>query len=309
MMQTIAYKLSEYKIIENVYGDLVWECHFGLGTLKNGKCFINGDILYLMPGVNAGPGFLKGEFLDHLNKLPKWEKTKYYCTSYKIYECKTGRIKPLLERSNNRLQDETILRKNESIQTGVTKNEYKSIETYKSKDISYKLNQYEIMKKNNGQLFWKSYSGLNSLNEGRCFINGSILFLEQGETKRTGIRKGEFLQKLIQLPDWEGTKNFCKSYAIYYSDTGGICRSLGKDKELKKKVYTKNDSVSNKTYRTGIKLEPILLNRIISKDKLKTFFIVCKILVILILKLLVGCFKLIRKVTRAIFGKLTRFRG
>jgi hypothetical protein len=308
-MQTIAYKLSEYKIIENVYGDLVWECHFGLGSFKNGKCFINGDILYLMPGVNAGPGFLKGEFLDHLKKLLKWKKTKYYCTSYKIYECKTGRIKPFLERSNNRLHDETILRENESIQAGVTKNEYKLIETYKSGDTSYKLNQYEIMKKPNGQLFWKSYSGLNSLIEGRCFINGSILFLERGETKRTGIGKLEFLQKLIQLPDWEGTKYFCKSCAIYYSDTGGICRSLGKDIELKTKVYTKNDSVSNKTHRTGIKFEPILFNRIISKDKLKTFFIVCKILVILILKLLVGSFKLIRKVTRANIGKLTRFKG
>ena len=308
-MQTIAYKLSEYKIIENVYGDLVWECHFGLGNLKNGKCFINGDILYLMPGVNAGPGFLKGEFLDHLKKLPKWEKTKYYCTSYKIYECKTCRIEPLLEKSNNRLQDETILRKNESTQTGVTKNKYKSIETYKSGDTSYKLNHYEITKKNNGKLFWKSYSGLNNSNEGRCFIHGSILFIEQGETKQTGIRKGEFLKKLIRLPDWEGTKYFCKSYAIYYSDTEGRCRSLEKDIKLKKKVYTKNDSVSNKTYRTGIKLEPILLNRIISKDKLNTFFSVCKILVILILKLLVGCFKLILRVTRATFGKLTRFRG
>jgi hypothetical protein len=309
MMQTIAYKLSEYKIIENVYGDLVWECHFGLGTLKNGKCFISGDILYLMPGVNAGPGFLKGEFLDHLKKLPKWEKTKYYCTSYKIYECKTGRIKPLIERNINRLQDETILRKNESIQTGVTENKHKSIETYESGDISYKLNQHVITKKNDGQLFWKSFSGLNSLNEGRCFINGSILFLEQGKSSRTGIRKGNFPQKLIQLPDWEGTKYFCKSYAIYYSDTGSICRSFRKDKDSKKKMYTKNDSISFKKYRSGIKLEPILLNRIISKDKLDTFFTVCKILVILVLKLLVGCFKLIRKVTRATFRKLTRFRA
>ena len=81
MIQTVAYKLAEYKIIENVYGDLSWECHFGLGTLKNGKCFINGDILYFKPSDNTGPGFLKGEFLDHLNRLPKWQKTKYYCTS------------------------------------------------------------------------------------------------------------------------------------------------------------------------------------------------------------------------------------
>jgi hypothetical protein len=177
------------------------------------------------------------------------------------------------------------------------------------KKIAYKLSEYKIIETVYGDLVWECHFGLGTLKNGKCFINGSILFLEQGETKQTGIRKGEFLQKLIRLPDWEGAKYFCKSYAIYYSDTGGICRSLGKDKESKKKVYAKIDSVSNKTYRTGIKLEPILLNRIISKDKLKTFFIICKILVILILKLLVGCFKLIRRVTRATFGKLTRFRG
>ena len=175
--------------------------------------------------------------------------------------------------------------------------------------IAYKLSEYKIIENLYGDLVWECHFGLGTLKNGKCFINGSILFLEQVETKRTGIRKKEFLQKLIHLPDWEGTKYFCKSYAIYYSDTGGTCRSLGKDKESKKIVYIKKDPVSNKTYRTGVKLEPILLNRIISKDKLKTFFIVCKILVILILKLLVGCFKLIRKVTRAIVGKLTRFRA
>ena len=308
-MQTVAYKLAEYKITENAYGDLVWECHFGLGTLKNGKCFINGDILYLMPGVNAGPGFLKGEFLDHLNKLRKWEKTKYYCSSYKIYECKSGKIKPFLERRDNRLQDEAILRKNELSQTEVTKNNFISVKAYKSGELFYKLHRYEIIKRKNGQLFWKSYSGLNSLNEGRCFINGSILFLVHGINKRTGFSKREFLGKLIQLPDWEGTKYFCKSYAIYYSDTGSICRSLGQDKVLKKKMYTKNDSVSNKTYRTGIKFEPTLFKRIVTKEKLKTFFIAFKILVILILKLLVVCFSAIHRLTRAIVRKLFRSRG
>ena len=75
-----------------------------------------------MPGDNAGPGFLKGEFLDHLNKLPKWEKTKYYCTSYKIYECKTGQTSNhFLREVKSRLQDKTILRKNESIQTEAPK--------------------------------------------------------------------------------------------------------------------------------------------------------------------------------------------
>ena len=75
MIQTTAYKLAEYKVIENVYGDFSWEWHFGLGSLRNGKCFINGDVLYLKPSENTESWFLKGEFLYHLNRLPKWKKT------------------------------------------------------------------------------------------------------------------------------------------------------------------------------------------------------------------------------------------
>jgi hypothetical protein len=308
-MQTAAYKLAEYKIVEHVYGDLWWESHFGLGTLKNGKCFVNGDILFIKPTDNKSPGFLKGEFLDHLNKLPKWKKTKFYCTSYKIYECKSGGTKALSERIDSQLHNETFLRKSESTLKEVTNNKYKLVKVDKNGDLSYKLYRYEIIERNKGRLFWKSYGGLNSFKEGRCYINGSILFFEYGETERSGFKKREFLQKLIKLPCWERTNYFCTSYAIYYSDTGSICQSLGQDKDLKKEKDTKNVAVHNKKYRTGIKFEPILLNKIIPKDKFKTFFIVCKILAILILKFLVGCFKLIRKVTRAIFVKLPRFRG
>ena len=121
-MQTIAYKLSEYKIIEHLDGDLWWESHFGLGTLKTGKCFINKDILFIKPSDNTGPGFLKGEFLDHLKKLPRWEKTKFYCTSFKIYECKSGNTKSLFKGTYSRLQNETILKNNESNLKEVTNN-------------------------------------------------------------------------------------------------------------------------------------------------------------------------------------------
>ena len=90
MMQNTAFRLGEYKLIENEHGDLWWETHIGLGSSKSGKCFINGDILFIKPSDSMGSGFLKGEFLDHLDKLPKWEKTNYYCASYKIHGCKSG---------------------------------------------------------------------------------------------------------------------------------------------------------------------------------------------------------------------------
>ena len=87
-MKNTAYRLGEFKIIEKEFEDLSWETHIGLGSLKSGKCFMIDDILFIKSSDIIEPGFLKGEFIDHINKLPKWEKTKYLCTSYKIYQCR-----------------------------------------------------------------------------------------------------------------------------------------------------------------------------------------------------------------------------
>ena len=307
-MQNTAYRLVEYKIIENEHGDLWWETHIGLGSLKIGKCFINGDILFIKPSDSTGPGFLKGEFLDHLNKLPKWEKTKYYCASFNISECKSGSRKLLFEGLDSRLQNEAILRKNGSTQREVDKGARKLVKLDTTKHISYKLRRYEIIEKNDGQLFWKSYRGLGSLKKGRCHIKGSILFLEPGETEPSSLMKRELMQQLIRLPDWERTKYFCRSYVIYYSKTCAICRRLGEDKDLKRND-AKNVIVSNKTYGAGINIEPIIVNKGDTKDKLKAFFYFCKLLMMLILKLLFGCFKIVYKVSRAFIDKWTRFRG
>ena len=226
--------MTEYKIIENAHGDLWWETHIGLGSLKSGKCFINGNILFIKPSDNTAPGFLKGEFLDHLKKLPKWEKTKYYCTGYKIYECKSGSTKPLLEVMDNRLQEEIILQKIGSTQKQVVKTTQKSAQANMAEPISYKLRRYEIIEKSNGKLFWKSHSGLTGYKKGRCHINGNILFLEPGETMLSRLKKKEFLQQLAHLPHWGKTRYFCPSCAIYYSKTGAICRRLEENKALKR---------------------------------------------------------------------------
>ena len=307
-MHNTAHRLAEYKIIENEHGDLWWETHIGLGSLKIGKCFINGDILFIKPSDSTGPGFLKGEFLDHLNKLPKWEKTKYFCASYKIYKCKSGSRKPIFEGINSRLQSRVILRKNGSTQKGIAKGTRKSVKVDTSDHISYKLRRYEITEKNNGQLFWKSHSGLGRLKKGRCHIKGSILFLEPGETVLSVPKKREFLQQLIRLPDWQRTKYFCTSYTIYCCKTGAICRRFKVNEDLKIDD-TKNVFSSKKTFIAGIKIKPIILNKIITKDKLSAFFNFCNILVMLILNLLLGCFKILYKVYSVFIDKWTRFRG
>ena len=308
MMQNPAYRLAEYKVIENEHADLWWETHIGLGSLKTGKCFINGDILFIKPSDSTGPGFLKGEFLDHLNKLPKWEKTKYYCASYKIYKCKSGSRKPILEGMNGRLQNKAILRKNGSTQREVAKTTCKSVKAYPTDHISYKLRRYEIIERNAGQLFWKSHSGLGNLKKGRCHIKGSILFLESGETELSSLKKRQFLQQLTHLPEWQGTKYFCTNYAIYYSKTGAICRRLGDEKDLNG-TGTKNVVVNHKTYGDGENIRPITVKKGDTKEKLKAFFNFYELLLMLILKLLFGCLQIVYKVSRAFIDKWTRFRS
>jgi hypothetical protein len=116
MMQYTAYRLGEYKIIEDEHGDLWRETHIGLGSSKSGECFINGDILlfwkspsglgslkvgrchikgsilFLEPGKTELSSPKKREFIQQLICLPDWRRTKYFCTNYAIYYSKTGAI-------------------------------------------------------------------------------------------------------------------------------------------------------------------------------------------------------------------------
>jgi hypothetical protein len=93
MARELSYKLGRYKITEAFGGGLWWESHHGVGSLKKGKCTIEGSILILGPSEIEEPGFLKREFVEHLDKLPNWDKTKYYCLSHSIHKCRTeGKI-------------------------------------------------------------------------------------------------------------------------------------------------------------------------------------------------------------------------
>jgi len=92
MTKVRSYRLGRYEIIEKGNGEIWWETHAGFGRVRTGNCFIIENILFIGPHKMETPGFLKGEFIEHLNKLPKWEKTKYYCSSYTFYNCNTGRM-------------------------------------------------------------------------------------------------------------------------------------------------------------------------------------------------------------------------
>lgn len=309
MMQNTAYRLAEYKIIENKHGDLWWETHIGLGSLKTGKSFINGDILFLVPSDITGPGFLKGEFLDHLNKLPKWKKTKYYCASYRISECRSVNQKPLTEEKDKRLKNEVDHQRHGAAQRVLAKTSLKSDNTGTTVCIAYKLGRYEITEMKNGQLAWKSSGGSGSLKKGCCHISGNILFLEAGGTELSKLTNEEFRQKLNRLPDWQRTKYFCPSCTIYYCNTGAFCRSLGEDRALNRTVAQNVVDNRKATNGVGITIRSIIVDKGGPRENLMAFFDLFKLSAILILKLLGGSVRTAYMILRNWIGRWMRFRG
>ena len=91
-MEETFYRLAEYQIILKSSGEIQWKAHSGFAGTKSGKCFIEGEVLFIGPSEKEEMGFLKSEFLDYLKQFPRWDKTKYYCPSYTLYASKGGRI-------------------------------------------------------------------------------------------------------------------------------------------------------------------------------------------------------------------------
>ena len=90
-------------------------------------------------------------------------------------------------------------------------------------DISYKLSQFEIVEKKEGHLFWKSYSGRETITVGKGYVNGNILFFARGEAEKTTIMKKDFMERLSILPVWWKTNHFCQHYTLYSCVTNTIC--------------------------------------------------------------------------------------
>jgi hypothetical protein len=82
------YRLGQYKIIEKHNGALWWESYGGFSSVRGGKCFIEGDILFLGASETKEHGYLLLEFKEHLNQLPRWQKTKYYCQALQFIPAK-----------------------------------------------------------------------------------------------------------------------------------------------------------------------------------------------------------------------------
>ena len=272
MIINVSYRLAEYKIIESEDGSIWWETHSGFCSVKTGRCFISGSTLFIENAhASEENGFLKGEYLDQLNRLPKWEKTKYYCTRFHIVKCKPdqGEKSPS---ANNKFSQPTT-----------------------QEDISYRLGQFEIVEKREAQLSWKLYSGRGTIKVGKGFVDGNILFLGGGEAEKTGIIKKDFRERLSILPAWGKTNYFCQHYTLYSCETNTTCNELDKNILSNR---SENGAVvfRKKSPRIKFNIKPITATGTI-QNHLKTILSFCSVLVLLILKVL---FWLIRIVFKAI---------
>jgi len=157
MTQNTFYRLAEFKIIENENGNLWWETHSGLGSLKTGTCFIRGNILFIEFSNSEESGFLKGEFLDRLYQCPMWEKTDFFCTNYTIYNCNSGRKTTRAELMTIVL-NRTYGAKPKGL--GAWDKKLEDIGCPDAdKGLSHRLGRYEIIEIDNGGIWWRKTTG------------------------------------------------------------------------------------------------------------------------------------------------------
>lgn len=196
MTKATAYRLDNYRItvLENVL--IKWEQHVALGMERSGKCFIFGDILIIASRSQPDEdGFLIGEFHEQLQKLPVWNKTRYYCFASELLDNVTGQS-----------VTEEFLEQNWS----------KSRERY-AKDISpgaFRLGQYQITVGAERELSWQMYGDLNRIDGGPCLIKSDVLCIGSTEYGNEGQDKQAFLDRLRRLPQWDRTLAWCRGQCL-----------------------------------------------------------------------------------------------
>ena len=78
----------------------------------------------------------------------------------------------------------------------------------------FRLGRYQITIDDNGKVSWQTYEGLNRVVGGRCVIESDVLFIGPQEYDEGNLSKREFLNKLNQLPKWDKTMAWCRSYVL-----------------------------------------------------------------------------------------------
>ena len=113
-----------------------------------------------------------------------------------------------------------------------------SIET---EDVAFRLQRYEIIKKTNGQIVWKTDTGPNTVSGGNCIILEDILFIVPGQNEQTNLIKQQFLANLKQLSEWNQTKYYCHRLSLHDCKTGNSIQEEGKRWPGERRATEKHD--------------------------------------------------------------------
>ena len=213
-MKEAIYRLGEYKIIESDTGQLIWEAHFGFCEFQMGHCFRKGSILFIGPAENRCNGFLKGEFLDDLKKYPQWDNTKFYCMGVGVRHCMNGKgvtkeEMMLWTLDQRHGEGATIHPGNLKRASNSGAAAGKIVE-----NAAYRLQQFEITIKPDGQIISRTHSGSNAVSSGNSFILEGILFIGPRRNEPSNLNKRQFLANLRQLPKWDQTDFFCQKLSL-----------------------------------------------------------------------------------------------
>jgi len=244
------YKLGEYRVFESETGGLGWEAHLGFCEVQEGRCFKKGRILFIGPAENHRLGFLKGEFLDQLERCPRWLKTKYYCREPEMYYCKSGKRvtkEEMLEWTLDRDIDKEDGFFSE--EPGECSNNISNGKP--TEGVAFSLQRYEIIKKADGQIVWRTYAGPNTLNGGTCSILEDILFIASEQNEQYTLKKRQFLDDLQLLPKWDHTKYYCPKLPLYYCKTGNRVQEKREKRHSEIRATEKHDT-SNRHKNTTL---------------------------------------------------------
>jgi hypothetical protein len=190
MPKKLLYRLGEYRITDYENGRLSWERHVDFGVQRSGDGYLLGGALILGPGGPEENGFLIGEFLDRLKKLPVWHKTRFYCHASELLEVATGRR--LTEDFLNRISSLVEKKAPMGLKPGM-----------------FRLGRYRIIVTAGNDVLWQTVGGVNRVVGGPGRIESGLLILGSQEVDEEGPKKRDFLHKLDQLPQWEETQVWC----------------------------------------------------------------------------------------------------
>jgi hypothetical protein len=200
MIEKSTYRLAEYQITEYDDGALQWTVHHGFGEQWSGKCFILDDILVLEEFTHEEIGYLKGEFLDHIRKLPVWNKTKFYCFASDLLDVSSGRS---LSRDWKNYLPST---------RGAARNRSQAPKV--KGPLTFPLDKYKVTVADNDQISWQALEGGDRVAGGQCIIQSGILFIGPREYETGQRSRQEFLEELNDIPPWKRTKIWSHSLAL-----------------------------------------------------------------------------------------------